>query len=97
MAIRPAMVMTMEMTKASRGRRMKTEERTIGSPCGWRGGPPRRELRADSHARPQPLLALHDHPIAFLQAVVDGIEAVALGADLDAPLLGLVVRPTMKR
>ena len=31
MAIRPAIEMTVEMTNASRGRRMKTEEMVIGS------------------------------------------------------------------
>src|SRR5437762_3246871 len=91
MAMRPAIVMTAEITKASRGRRMNSEEIVTGSPRRLgRGYGGRGELRRHHHARPHPLLALDDHHVTWLHAFLDGNHAVALDARLDAPLLGLV-------
>src|SRR4051794_14909141 len=89
-AMMPAIEMTVETTNASRGRRMKTEEMVMGSPArhGRRG---RRRARRDGHALAHPLLALDDHLLAGLQALLDGKQAVARRAGLDPALLGHVL------
>src|ERR1044072_1842116 len=68
MASRPAMVMTVETTKASRGRRMNSDESVMALPLGlsrvgWRQG------RRHRHALADALLALDDDLLAGLQPV----------------------------
>src|SRR5476649_930600 len=82
--ITPAMTMTVEMTKASRGRRMKTDEIVMGLLLCRRG---RRVRRRHGHAGVDPLLALDDDLFARLEALADGDQAVAHDAGLDPPLL----------
>ena len=86
--------MTIETTKASRGRSMKTFEITA-----WRSRQPaRRQLPAAGGvsvaATTMPgrtfWMPLDDHPLAFLQSVRITLGALRV-AELDAPRLGLVV------
>src|SRR5712692_160647 len=86
MAINPARVMTIEMTKASRGRSTKMAEIT-GSPSLGRA------CRRGLHhlARPHFLHAVDDDLLAFLEPGLDDDIGLLLGAGLDAPDLGLVV------
>src|SRR5260370_38866097 len=90
MAIRPAMVMTVETTKASRGRRMNSDEIVMASLL-RRGGSGGRHCRRHGHARPHTLLALDDHLLARLQSLGDGDHAVARRAGLHSALLGHVL------
>src|SRR5476651_37864 len=88
-AMRPAIDMTVEMTNASRGRRMKTDEIVIGLPrfrerSGRRSGVHR-------HAGPHFLLTLHDHLVAGLQPALDARQAIARDADLDRAMLDHVL------
>src|ERR1700730_1211685 len=88
-ASRPASEMTIEMTSASRGRWMKTDEITA-SPLalGWRC---RSELRRDGHSGADTLLALNAHALAFRDDLLDHEEALAQGAEANPTLLDLVV------
>src|SRR5476649_777762 len=84
-AMTPAIEITVEMTNASRGRRMKTDEMVIRSPrLRERGGSGGGVYR---HARPYLLLALHNHLVAGLEAFLDADQAVARHARLDLALL----------
>src|SRR6266851_4948235 len=85
MAINPARVMTIEMTKASRGRSTKMAEIT-GSPS---LGNHRRALH--HLARPHFLHAVDDDLLAFLEPGLDDDIGRLLRTGLDAPDLGLVV------
>src|SRR5216683_8079624 len=89
-AISPAMVMTVETTKASRGRRMNSDEIVMGLLL-RRSGSGRRHGCRHGHARPHPLLALDDDLLARLQPFGDGDHAVARHAGLDPALLGHVL------
>src|SRR5476651_2831182 len=89
MAMRPAIEITVEMTNASRGRRMKTDEIVIGLPrlrerCGSGAG-------VHHHAGPHFLLALDDHLVAGLQSALDAGQSVARYAGLDRSLLDRVL------
>ena len=93
-AIRPASVITIETTKARRGRSMKTFEIILAQLsrcglCGSAGG--RRFARRHRHAGPHLLDALDDHPLARLQAVPDHRLRALRGAERDPPRLHLVV------
>ena len=65
-AITPAIVMTVETTNASRGRRMKTDEIVMALLL-LRPAVAAARLGVDGHARPHALLALDDDPLAGLQ------------------------------
>src|SRR3954468_10711818 len=98
MAMIPARVMTIAMTKARRGRSMKTAEITFSAPGGGRGlarwrGCVGRRLPGDSDdlARPHFLHAVDDDLVAFLDAVLDDDVGVLGRPGGDAPLLHLVV------
>ena len=58
-AMMPASVITIEMTKANRGRSMKTLEIIAYAPAGLVASPP-----PGRAARPDPLQAVDDHPVA---------------------------------
>ena len=86
-AIRPASVMTIETTKASRGRSMKMPEIMAQPPPG------RRSVAVCLHdlAGPHLLDAVDDHLLAFLHARGHDDVGAALRAGLHAPLLDLVL------
>src|SRR6185437_5711207 len=105
-AIAPAMVMTMAMTMARRGRAMKTLEiMTPSSPSGallWRcrlarrrpagrRGLARRRCGRHRLSRPHALNAVDDHRVALVEAVGDDRHGRRRLAELDALLLCLVV------
>ena len=92
--IRPAMVMTMAMTMARRGRSTKTAEIMRPGSAGMRrgggqsrGGGAGHHLHAGAHA----LYALGDHGLPLRQAADDGGEAWGGLAELHARLLGVVL------
>src|SRR6476659_4949318 len=82
----PAIVVTMAMTMASRGRSTKTEESIESTPQCLRH-------RACSHrySGTDPLQAVHDDLLAAGQARVNHDIRAALGAGLDALDVGLAV------
>src|SRR4051812_28771395 len=82
-ASRPAMVMTVETTKASRGRRMNSDEMVMALLLGL-GGSGRRHAGRHGHAVTDALLTLDDDLVAFLQPLGDDELAVAHDAGLDA-------------
>src|SRR5471032_3600783 len=89
MAMAPAIEITVEMTNASRGRRMKTDEIVIGSlRLAERSGS---GAGVHLHAGPHFLLALHDHLVAGLQPALDARQAIARDADLDRAMLDHVL------
>src|SRR4029077_501313 len=86
MAMRPAGVMTREMTKASRGRSMKIAEITLSTPVVHHG-----QGGLDLLAGPDLLDAFHDHLFAQLQARLDdGVQALAR-PDRDPALFDLAI------
>src|SRR5690348_3092539 len=86
MAISPASVMTMEMTKASRGRSTKRAEITGSSPFGD-------DRALHRLAGPHLLDAVDDDRLAFLQARLDDDIGLLLRAGFDTADLRLVVGP----
>src|SRR3954469_8734147 len=98
-AMIPASVMMIEMTKARRGRSMKTLESIAHAPAGLEGsGATRTASPGRTPARPldglppaDPLQPLDDHPVATFQAVLDDDVGPLPLADLDAPLLDLAL------
>ncbi len=80
MASRPAMVMTAETTKASRGRRMNSDEMVMALLLGLG----RRRARRHGHAVADALLALDDDLLAFLEPFRHDQLAAAHDAGLDA-------------
>src|SRR5258705_882452 len=86
-AKRPAMVMTVETTKASRGRRMNSDEMVMALLLGL-GGCGRSQARRHRHALAHALLALDDDLVAGLQPLVGHPHAVAHAAGLPAAQLG---------
>src|SRR5713101_4565744 len=89
-AITPAIEMTIEITIASRGRWMKTDEIIVGIRL-LSTGRRRRQLRRYSNSRPDTLLPLNDDPVLRLYSVLDDREALAAGAELKAALLDFIV------
>src|SRR5438034_5241712 len=85
-AMRPASVMTIEMTKASRGRSMKTSEITALGPL---AGRQHRDRDGLSDARL--LDPIDDDLLALLQPVGDDDIAPVLRPGRDPPHLDLVV------
>src|SRR4051812_27359364 len=84
MAIRPARVMTIEITKARRGRSMKMSE-IIGL---------RPPAPAHSPARPArvgPLDTIDDHVVTFLKACGDDHIGIPVRTGFDPSLLHLVL------
>src|SRR4029453_18553130 len=90
MASRPAMVMTVETTTASRGRRMNSDEIVMALLLGL-GGCCRRHGRRHRHAVADALLALDDALLASLKPLGHDQLAVAHDAALDAPQLNHVL------
>src|SRR5512143_3149440 len=82
----PAMVMTVETTKASRGRRMNSDEMVMALLLRRRRHG-RDRARRHRHALAHALLALDDDLFARLHPVGDHQQAVAHVAGLDAPQL----------
>src|SRR5450432_795393 len=99
MAMIPASVMTIAMTKASRGRSTKMAEITSGSapgPGGGLGGLARRATRGaarrlagdgDDLARPHLLHAVDDDLLALLDAALDDDVSLLRRPGGDPPLL----------
>src|SRR5258708_6823241 len=86
----PAMVMTVETTKASRGRRMNSDEMVMALLLGLcRRG--RNRARRHGHALAHALLALDDDLLARLQALADHQQSFAQAAGLDPPQLDHVL------
>src|SRR5256886_7139103 len=82
----PAIVVTMAMTMASRGRSTKTEESIESAPQGLRD-----RTRSDRYSRTDPLQAFDDNLFASGQARIDDDVRSALGTGLDALNDGLAV------
>src|SRR6516164_10952723 len=85
----PASVMTKEMTRASRGRRMKSEEIMPLSRSFGRNR--RHHLRRHRHSGTHSLLALNDDEIARRNPLLDDHEALAHGSQAHATQLDPIV------
>src|SRR5262249_33492252 len=88
-ASRPASEMTTEMTRARRGRRMKTEE--ITSSPGGLGRDRARNLRRDGHPGANALLALNDDVLPLRDALLDDHEAFANRTQTNPSLFDAIV------
>jgi len=89
-AITPAMVITVETTKASRGRRMNSDEIVMVTASARAGAAGARVGVTVMPGRTR-LLALDDDLLARLEPLGDGHHAVARHAGLHATLLGHVL------